>query len=256
MSGDYIDPDRTEYLRNKYVIPPSSLQQAVITAEAEQLAQAVLDTRAACEEYNEQHGLGWLTLDLPTQLRECIDRYSARLREAQSRDSLDRSSTSSSAGSLVAYYDDRNSYDEANGWPAHDPDNPHMQNVPLGHILCDPTTVHVLRGGTEPLFDARDGRGHYQHSPVPDETLPDWGHGYDFSTFFRTAERRHMIRFCDLRLPDGCATGIGGGSKRLAAIPLGRHIYMVSLCDDCLGLLEQTFADDHPRWRRRNPMAL
>jgi hypothetical protein len=55
----------------------------------------------------------------------------------------------------VHYYDDRNKYDEANGWPTFDPDNLAQATVPLGTVLADPDTVHVLRGGTEPVFVRR-----------------------------------------------------------------------------------------------------
>jgi hypothetical protein len=32
-----------------------------------------------------------------------------------------------------------------------------------------------------------------------------------------------MLRFCDLRLPYGRKTGIGGGDTQLAAVPLGQR---------------------------------
>jgi hypothetical protein len=64
------------------------------------------------------------------------------------------------------------------------------------------------------------------------------------------------VRFCDIRLADGCVIGIGGGGTTIAAIPLGRDIYMVSLCQGCIDVLEAQFAEAHPKWRTPNPMAL
>ena len=38
----------------------------------------------------------------------------------------------------------------------------------------------------------------------------------------QAAERLHMLRFCDLQLPDGCKTSIGGDTQ-LAAVPLRKR---------------------------------
>jgi hypothetical protein len=255
-----IDPARAEYLRKKYVDPAPSLGQAVITAEAEQLTRAVLDTHAACEAYNAEKMLDWLTLDLPPQLRDRIDQYRARLRDAQSRESR-------GGGKYVHYYDDRNSHDEANGWPAFSPDKPHLHNVPFGHILSERAhTVHVLRGGTEPLFGQREDISRYEKPSETDynrmtrarelddpDALADFGHSYDFATFFSTADRRQIVRFCDLHLPDGCKNGLGGSATRMAAIPMGRDIYMINLCKDCIAVLYRTFAAAHPKWKKKPP---
>lgn len=134
------DPQRDEKLSAKYINPPNTLEQATITAEAEQYVQTLLDVRRACEEYNGDE-LDWLTWELLPEVRERINQVQMRLREAQARDSR-------YGEGIVHYHDDRNKYDEANGWPAFDPDNPHHQMVPFGTIVAEPDTVHVLRGGT------------------------------------------------------------------------------------------------------------
>ena len=145
------DPEYLAYLQ-KYINPPDTLETAAIKAGAEQHAHAVLDTRRACEEYNDANGLAWINWELPTELRERVDRVHARIREAMARDS--RSAPpgpreTCDAPSTIWLYDNRNKYDEQQArWPAFDPDNPAMQAVPFGTIVAEPDTLHILRGGT------------------------------------------------------------------------------------------------------------
>ena len=77
--------------------------------------------------------------------------------------------------------------------------------------------------------------------------MPHYGHGYTFADFFRNAERLHMFRWCDLRLPDGCKKGIGGGNTQLVAVALGQHIFMVNICATCMKQLRRSWRRAHPK---------
>ncbi|WP_006247732.1 hypothetical protein [Mycolicibacterium tusciae] len=136
-----IDPERAEMVRRKYIDLEPTLENAAITAEAEQHERAIREARAAVEQYNEANGLEWINWELPTELRDRVYKARARLREAQARDSRH-------GEGIVHYYDDRNKHDEANGWPAYEYWNPHHQTVPLGTVVAKPEKVYVLRGGT------------------------------------------------------------------------------------------------------------
>lgn len=240
-----MTPERAERLAAKYGIHSGpgygvqdvTPQQAVATAWAEQVERAIREVRAACEEYNGEE-LDWLLWELPTELRQRVEQARERVREGQRR-------------GIIHFYDDRNKYDERNGWPAFDPDNPDHATVPLGTVLVDPDTVHVLRGGTEPLFDRRDGLGRFQRPadvPAVDDELPDFGHAYDFATFMRSAERTYLFGFCDLRLSTGCGGSTNGVAvkQRLLAVPLGQHVYVLGVCAGCLDALAESWRRDHP----------
>lgn len=223
-------------------------EQAAATAWAEQVERTIREVHRACEAYNANgyegdDQLGWLLWELPPELRERIEGVRARLREAQSRQSR-------SGGQYLYYYDDRNEHDQDNGWPAYDPDNPDHQTVPLGTVVADPHTVHVLRGGTEPLFDRRDGLGRYQRPgdlAPPNAGLADYGHAYDFATFMRAAAKTNLFKFCDLHLPDGCKNPFGGRNHRVVAVPLGQHIFVLSICRSCMKVLAKSWRHDHPK---------
>lgn len=220
-----------------YGVQDVTPQQAVATAWAEQVERTIREMHAACEAYNGDE-LGWLLWELPTELRQRVEQARARVAEGRRR-------------GIVHYYDDRNKYDEANGWPAFDPDNPDHATVPLGTVLADHDTVHVLRGGTQPLFDRRDGLGRHQRASEvepPNSGLPDYGHAYDFATFMKTAERTYTFGFCDLRLPGGCGASSSGvaGKQRLLAVPLGQHVYVLATCAGCLDALAESWRRDHP----------
>lgn len=225
-----------------YGVQDSTPEQAAARAWAEQMERTIREVHQACEDYNGEK-LAWITWELPTQVRERIAKYQSRLQEAQRRDSQ-------FGEGIVHYYDDRNKGDEVDGWPAFDPDNPDHQTVPLGHILTDQQTVHVLRGGTEALFDRRDGLGRHQKpadNPAAHWGLPDFGHGYDFATFMRTAEKSQVVNFCDMHLPEGCANPFAGKNQRLVAVPMGRDIYVMTICAACTDALYESWRLDHPK---------
>lgn len=241
-----LTPERRKRLTAKYGIhsgpgcgvQDSTPQHAAAVAWAEQTERTIREIHAACEAYNGEE-LEWLLWELPNELRQRVERARAQMHEGRHRD-------------LLHYYDDRNKYDEANGWPAFDPDKPDHATVPLGTVLADPDTVHVLRGGTQPLFDQRDGVGRFQRPgdvPRPNEGLLDYGHAYDFAAFMRTAERTYTFGFCDLRLAGGCGASPSGLAmkKRLLAVPLGQHIYVLATCGGCLDTLAELWRRDHPR---------
>jgi hypothetical protein len=231
-------------------------QQAAATAEAEQHVHSMLDLRRACEEYNGPEFEPWLLWELPPPLRDRIDGVWARLREAKARDSREAPpgarKTCDSPGTIW-YYDDRNKYDEANGWPAYDPDNPHHQTVPFGVIVGERDTVHVLRGGTAERVTPSSPKWHQSFGDEARELglddMPDYGHAYDFPTFMRHAERSQMFRVCDMRMPGGCKTGIGGGDTRLVAVPMGQWVYVLSMCESCIAALAKSQRRAHPNWR-------
>jgi hypothetical protein len=248
-----LTPEYEDRLRRKYINPPDTLEQAAITAEAEQHAQTMIDLRRACERYNGEK-LAWVTWELPTELRERIDRARMQLCEAQARDSREappgpRASIDSPG--TVWYDDGTNKYHEMNGWPVYDPDNPHHQTVPFGVIVGEPDTVHVLRGGTFERVTEPEPR-HFQRPSeerkqvgLDDDSLPELGGGYHFDEFMRRAANFHMFRLCDLRLPDGCETGLGG-KRRLVAVPMGQYAWAVSICADCMDALWRSWRRAHP----------
>lgn len=274
MSDERTTPGDPEYLAylQKYINPPPSPKQAAIQAEAEQHVLAVLDTRRACEEYNEANGLAWINWELPTELRERIDRVLIRIREAMARDS--RSAPpgpreTCDALSTIWYYDNRNKYYEQDGWPAYDPDNPHHQTVPFGTSVAEPDTLHVLRGGTAERV-VPPSPGHFQRpseerrqvgfdddppayacfvnvDEIQPPKMPHFGHGNTFENFFRNAENVHMLRWCDMRLPDGCENGIGGGDTQLVAVPLGQHAFVLNICAACMKQLRRSYRRAHPK---------
>lgn len=251
MTGDNINdqsdmtPERKEMLRRKYINPPNTLENAGIIAEAEQLERAVRDTHQACEQYNTSQEIQWLTWDMPQPLRDFVANYAARLREAARRDSQ----TSWRAEHLGTEFDPMVLYFA--GWegsdelPDYNPDNPRHTNVPLGHIVCEPNVVHVLRPAGGPV---EDDDGDIDAGPQPPH--------YDFAAFFDLAERLRADRGwpCDLVLAGRCATRL-----QHAAIPMGRDIYMTAICHACLAKLEREFKATHPDWvvpkGRRNPFA-
>lgn len=260
-----IPPERQARLVAKYGIhsgPGYGVQQvtprhAVATAWAEQVERTIREVRDACAGYNGDD-LEWLDWELPRALRARVERERARLHEAQSRDGR-------GGGSILHYYDDRNKRDnEAHNpfnagaaWPDYEPGKPGHATVPLGHILADPNTVHVLRGGTQPLFDRRDGLGRHERPSEraqPQDGLPDYGHAYDFPTFMRTAERTYTFGFCDLRLPGGCGSSVHGltPKHRLLVVPLGQNIYVLATCAGCLDALAQSWRRDHRRGQGRH----
>jgi hypothetical protein len=225
---------------------PPTLEQAAIIAEAEQIERMMRDLRQACEDYNGPE-LMWLTWELPAELRERIDGVQTRLREAQARDSRD-------GGGIVFYQDDRNKYDEADGWPAYDPDNPHHQTVPMGVVVAEPNlTVHVLRGGTGERVTTPIPRRHQSFADEARELglddLPDYGPGYDFAEFMERADYRSMFRHCDMGMAKGCKIGIGGGKTRLIAVPTGRYVFVLTVCRSCLTALAGSQSRAHPNWR-------
>lgn len=233
MPEHSIDAARRAYLRSKYIddAPPGPV------AAAEQLAKAMQEVRTAAEDWNAEQGCGWLNWQTAPALGERIERHLARVREAEARQSR-------GGGTYVNYFDDRNSFDEANGWPAYDPDNPGHANVVRGHILAEhmsgrPITVHILRGGTEPgLFAGRErDRPADEGAPATDD-LPNYGHPYDFVTFMAHADVKRILRFCDVSLPNGCGTGIGGGPTTLVALPVGRDLFAAHICPECLRVAE------------------
>lgn len=235
-----IDPDRRAYLAAKYVAepPPGAV------AAGEQLAQAMRDMRTAAEAWNREQGSAeFLNWGLPDCLRAVIDRRLTVVRESEARQSR-------GGGNYIHYYDDRNGWDAGTKeqrppedcWPVYDPDCPGHQNVCRGHILSDvkreaALTVHILRGGTEPLFSARDGLAANQRPDdvePPNDGLVDWGHSYTFLNFMAHADHTRMLHFCDAALPGGCRKGIGGGPTTLCAIPMGRDVFAMHICEDCL----------------------
>lgn len=229
-----------------YGVQDVTPQQAVATAWAEQVERTIREVHRACEDYNGDD-LDWLLWELPTELRQRVEQARARFHEGRRR-------------GLLHYYDDRNKYDNERfnpgnvgaAWPEFDPDDPQHATVPLGTVLADPDTVHVLRGGTEPLFDRRDGLGRHQRPDDvarPNDGLSDYGHAYDFATFMKTAERTYLFGFCDLRLTSGCGASRSGIAmkQRLLAVPLGQHIYVVATCGDCLDTLAVSWREAHPR---------
>lgn len=237
MSDRTIDPDRAELLRSKYITPPDDLATAGIKAQAEQLSLAVMDARRGVEAHNAALGLAWLNWRTPPSIGERCDAYMARLREAQARQSR-------GGGTFVIYHDDRNKHDVANGWVRYNPDVPSRQAVPLGHVLAGhkgTMTVYVLRAGTEPLFDDRDHLGSRERPGdrmAPHAELPNYGRDFDVETFLRGALHHGALHFCDLRLPGGCRTGIGGGKTTLIAVAQGRNIFAVNACPKCLAAAE------------------
>jgi hypothetical protein len=192
MSDD-LTPERIAYLRDKYINPPSTPQTAAAVALAEQQARAILDTQHACEVYNAEQGLAFINWELPTELREYVYRVRNKLYEATARDSREAPPgprPTNDVPGIIWYYDDRNKYDEAAGWPPFDPDNPSHQCVPFGTICADPDTVHVLRGGTEERVQP-SSRSWFQKPSEearqlglgdgPD-SLPNYGLGYDLQS--------------------------------------------------------------------------
>lgn len=230
-----------------YGVQDVTPQQAAATAWAEQVERTIRDIHRACVDYNGVD-LAWVLWELPRELRQRVERARARFHEGRRRQ-------------VLHYDDDRNKYDNAAhspgnvgaSWPEFDPDDPQHATVPLGMVLSDPDTVHVLRAGTEPLFDRRDGLGRHQRPgdvDRPNGGMPDYGRAYDFATFLKAAERAYMFGFCDLRLAAGCGVGVNGIAvkQRLLAVPLGQHIYVLGVCGGCLNALAESWREDHPDW--------
>jgi hypothetical protein len=223
-----------------YGVQDVTPEQAAARAWADQTERAIRETRQACEYYNAANGLEWISWELPTELRDRVYQVRARVTEAQARDFRH-------GDGIVQYFDDRNKHDEANGWPAYEYWNPDHATVPLGTIVADPETVHVLRGGTAGGVLPRERL-------APELDMPDYGHAYDCETFLKHAEqfhKRRIVRLCDLRLPDVCEVGFGGGERQLVAVPLGQHIYVLSICAACVTALAESWRRDHPKWRAR-----
>lgn len=246
-NSEPIDPDRRAYLTSKYVTNPPPGPVAL----AEQLAKAMQDMRSEAEAWNTAQDCAWLNWQVPPCLRAVADRRLVRVREAMARESR-------GGGHYVHWYDDRNKFDELVtedhpwAWVPFDPDAPHMQCSVFGHILSDTkrtgsVTVHVLRGGTEPLLDPRDHLGSHERpvdSEPPNAGMIDWGDGYGFVTFMAHADYTRMLRFCTAALPGGCRKGIGGGDTTLVAIPMGRDVFAMHICEDCLTFAEAELTAD------------
>ena len=236
MTAEPIDPAERERLLRKYVTDPAPGP----VAQAEQLARVLLDTRRDVEAWNDAQDCAWLNWRTPPSLGQVCQARLVRTREAMSRQSR-------GGGEYVHFFDDRNSFDERNGWRPFDPDNPNMQANIFGHIFGDlkqggKQTVHVLRGGTRPgLFDEREHLGKRErpaNAEPPNAGLLDFGDNYDFNTFMYHADQMRMLRFCEAHMPTGCRTGIGGGPTTLVAVMLGRDVFALHVCEKCLALAE------------------
>lgn len=243
--GNPIDDDRAEYLRRKYITEPLPGPVAL----SEQLTKAMQDMRSDAEAWNAAQDCAWLNWATPASLRAVAMSRLVRVREAIARESR-------GGGHYIHWYDDRNKFDVENGWVPFNPDTAHMQCSVFGHILSDVKrsgsfTVHVLRGGTSPgLFDAREHLGRFERpadSEPPNAGMPDWGHSYDFVTFMAHADVSRMLRFCDANLPNGCVRGIGGGPTTLVAVPMGRDVFAMHLCEKCLTAAEEEVGDASQR---------